>query len=630
MVNAGYSDKDGKPFPLMGPLSSLGQGGVGVELFFRLQQWLFVLFGLSFVVSIAPLVNNIQTRSAEGVGPIATMTTGFRDTGEFDFGVALEVTLWQTLPWLIITVMFLCFTYFLSYEQRMVAQNVDYNFVTSADFAVEVRGFKSDVADHKQEEKDLAKFFGQFGPIAHLAVGYRCADYVKLLNQWRVLAREHEERVVDSQDALARGEVDASLEEIEGKMLDLETQMRALRSGGLESTGAVFLVYETEQGRGTCLKAMNQAWWKKLMVKLGLEKCVPGFAPVPVYKGEVLTVKPAPEPSDVIWENLEVEPHQVRLRTARTLAMITVLVLLTAALLVLVNNEKEVQVANIQSEFPTEPNRVFLYQQGVAVAAAGIITVLNLVIKYLVIWVTRFEMHDTRTDLEESVFIKLSIAYVINQSLILLVVSSAFSQGKDWFDRGGTFEEAFFVCLINVVAPEAGKVFRVDIWFNKYIMTRFADSAAKKNYYLTPPEAPIGEFHANLVKTVALALIYGPGSPIIFLLCAVTMLVSYAASKLALLRVFRPPPVIGEDLFMRFRVMMGPLVLVSLGVQAWIAGAYWVPLVLVGFIVWCVYVVVPNETFPCLRCVPAHAAAAPLEAPRCTWGAGEGCRAGAR
>jgi len=611
----GYKDKYGKTMPLRGELKQLGRGGVGVELFFRTQRWLFVLFGASFIITIPCLVDNARWASTGDTSQAALggTTLGLRDDGEYDGTVEDRLNNYQQLPWLLLTVVWLVFIYFVRYKQRSVARSVDLRNLTSGDYTVEVRGLPPSNTSPEQELADLKTFFAQFGEVAHVAVGYKCAAYVSLLSQWEKKDVERTEKKAAMSERLARGEQDdgSRVAEVESDMEHLQDAMRSMQAEPLVSTGAVFVVFNFEAGRRECLSRLRADTWRYMMEAMGLHFCLPGFQPLPRFKGYALEVQPAPEPSDVYWENLEVGPEQVRIRSLRTLVLAAVVICFTAGMLTLFSLERSRRVEQLTAS--NDANGV-IYATGITLGSAAIVTLLNLALKMLVIYLTRFERHDTRTDHEESVFVKLSLAYVINQSLLVIFVSSFDTpEGRpqdSWFTPGGAFEQAFFICLANMVVPEVAKVLRVDMLLKRFILAPLARSQTKVEELLMPPEATIGEFYAGLSKTVALGLIYGPAMPLAFLVCTVTMAISYAANKVALLRVYKPPPVINEGLSEKFRWVLATLVLASIVMQYALVGQYvsitavrgqYVSITAVSFFIFVVYVAVPLRWLPCLR-----------------------------
>jgi hypothetical protein len=104
----------------------------------------------------------------------------------------------------------------------------------------------------------------------------------------------------------------------------------------LISSGAAFVIFETEAGRRACLKAHRLDPWSRLM-----PECLGGVARPRFDNSVNLAVVPAPEPSDVYWENLEVGPREVRQRALYTLLVAMGMIGLSLVLLLLLTRSKD-------------------------------------------------------------------------------------------------------------------------------------------------------------------------------------------------------------------------------------------------------------------------------------------------
>eukprot|EP00307_Rebecca_sp_RCC1486_P004574 CAMPEP_0119405646 /NCGR_PEP_ID=MMETSP1335-20130426/249_1 /TAXON_ID=259385 /ORGANISM="Chrysoculter rhomboideus, Strain RCC1486" /LENGTH=879 /DNA_ID=CAMNT_0007429669 /DNA_START=92 /DNA_END=2733 /DNA_ORIENTATION=- len=603
----GFKDENGQPLPLHGPLKQLGRGGVGIELFFRTIRLSIGVFFLLFLISVPSLVQNVRTPKAESEGLILATTLGLPSNLCGD--AERCPTLWmQVIPWFIITVIIILFMYHIRYLQRTVAKEVDRRFITAGDYSVEVRGLPLNASS----EPFLITFFEQFGKVHMVSVGYKCGEFVQLQRKWKelgvtrddLLARAAVASVEDDAGGASsarRADIQQGLRtkagEIEAEMVRLEEAMRSLQANDLEPTGAAFLIFETEAGRRQCLRAHNLELYERIAEWFGVVTRRPKY--LDMYK---LEVTPAPEPSDVYWENLEVGPEEVQKRSVRTTAFSVLLILASFGALLLFSVIKEQQEARLIRQERLNVS------YGVSGAAAGAITLVNTALKYAVIYLTDFERRDTRTEYEESVYFKLTWAYIINQSLLVLIVGAisaprgARRSWFSWFEDGGAMTQAFYILLANAVVPEFVKVVRVDVLTYRYLLARTARSQAKLEKYWEPPEATLGEFYAGITKTCCLGLLYGPAMPIAYIVTAVALCISYMANKYALLRVFKQPPAINEGLSEQYRTAMGWVILGSIILQLVYTGnreAQLMPIWLV--VLWALYKFVPVKWLPVFR-----------------------------
>jgi hypothetical protein len=164
-------------------------------------------------------------------------------------------------------------------------------------------------------------------------------------------------------------------------------------------------------------------------------------------KGEQISVSLAPEPSDVLWENLEVKASE------RSLLQLTTYVLTT--LLVAVST-----VIFVQLTVGTKGNRASsAVTISLAAAASCSITGINHLIHTSCILLTHRERHQTKTAFERSLFTKLSIAYVANTVALPLAVGSVpYGVSQAWYESGGPVEQAQVLLFTSVAFTELFKV----------------------------------------------------------------------------------------------------------------------------------------------------------------------------
>ncbi|KAG8466583.1 hypothetical protein KFE25_007962 [Diacronema lutheri] len=587
----GFKDEKSKTLDLRGPLKELGRAGVGVELYFRTLRWLMIAFVLAAALGSISLADNTRSNADLNL-PIVETTIGpcCKDVD--------RLVDWQAIPWFITFLVFVGLMYFVRYKQRSIARLVDKRFTTTGDYAVEIRGVPA--ATREAELIDYFEKQNNFGKVAQVQIGYRCSEYVRLFERWKKLDIELRETTAQHDADRASGFPlpagrAGKIDSIQQEMVALEGEMARLQAEERRPTGAAFIIFETEKGRRDCLRAHTLNSCQALVQQLG-------FAIAPRLGHVTLTVTAAPEPSDVYWENLEVAPNEVRKRSGLTLIVAAALVGVSAGLLALFTQRKNREIARLEAR--SESQAAVAYAQGISIVAACVVTGVNALLRIAVQRLTVYERRDTRTEYEESLFVKLSLAYVLNQSLLIILVSHS---PTSWFVDGGVYAQAFFIVLANSVVPEFFKVFRIDTLFQRYAIAPFVKSQAKLDELWEPPEASMGEFYAGLLKTVALGLLYGPAMPVIYFVTAGALCITYGATKYALLRVCKQPPSLNEGVSERFREALSYVVLAGVVLQFTVLttrrprgqrdGAEVWPTI--AFVLWALYKFVPVGLLPC-------------------------------
>jgi hypothetical protein len=594
----GFKDMRGKSLYLHGPLKDLGRGGVGVELYFRTLRWSGIVFLLVLVTGIFSLADNVgaDSRLQDG-SPLVRSTIG--PTGR----TVERLRRWQALPWFCMFLLVTSYMFWLRYKQRSIARSVDFRFITSGDFAVEVRA----IPLHESKEAQLVTFFEQFGAVAHVQVGYKCAGYVLLLKRWQKLdIDQNEARARILQHEAENGAMSARhasrLSAIEAEMVQLEEQMAQMQRSDAVPTGAAFIIFDTEAGRRACLGALNPDAFKRLGAVFGISAGVPKYE-----RFYQLDVVPAPEPSDVYWENLEVGPAAVRSRALGTLGAAAALIAISAVALTFFSQQKNREVERRAAEGGQGSS---YYARALEIIAALVVTSTNGLLRLAIQAMTHYERRDTRSEYEVGLFIKLSLAYVVNQSCLIIFINT---DTREWFVDGGVYPQAFFIALANAVVPELLKILRPEWLCRRCVLAPFAKSQSKLDELWSPPEASLGEYYAGLVKTLALALLFGPAMPVIYVITLLALAISYWATKYTMLRVCRQPPAMGPQLAEGFLTALSLLLLGSAILETVVLSAQLprgtlpaernrvLGFPIAALVLWLVYAFFPLQYIPCLR-----------------------------
>ena len=104
------------------------------------------------------------------------------------------------------------------------------------------------------------------------------------------------------------------------------------------------------------------------------------------------------------------------------------------------------------------------------------------------------------TELEASLFTKLSWAYTVNSAAIPLFVGAIFSWSlagdsitQSWYEPGGVLSYAWLLMLINAVAKDLLKIFRPIERFRRSWVGRGTHSQLRLNRLWRPPFFHIGQ-----------------------------------------------------------------------------------------------------------------------------------------
>ena len=292
--------------------------------------------------------------------------------------------------------------------------------------------------------------------------------------------------------------------------------------------------------------------------------------------GREVDVSLAPEPEDVIWENLEVSDGE-RLKRTLTTYVVTVLIVGLSATSFYFLTAVKARGPDWIGARPGSWARSS-FSVGLSLAASSFVAACNLAIKQFVYWATARERHVSTTRFERSLFSKLALAYVANTVALPWLIGAIptsseqpFGVSQGWYEAGGPVEQAQNLLLTGTVFEEAFKLVQPYALFQRYVLSRRAASQLRLNALWSPPPMAQGEIFASAVKQMALVLLFAPLYPPLYLLGALSLLCSLAANKFSLSFWWGRPPWVGAELMDRLRNALEALLPFNFATAAWAA-----------------------------------------------------------
>lgn len=151
-----------------------------------------------------------------------------------------------------------------------------------------------------------------------------------------------------------------------------------------------------------------------------------------------------------------------------------------------------------------------------------------------------------------------------NTVIIPLIVGS-YSHGlsQGWYETGGAIDQAQLLLVTSTASVELSKILQPAVLLRRHVMASpnvpprdYAASQLRMNALWSPPPMRLGELYAQVVKIVALVLLYAPLYPPFFLLGALAVSASLAGNKFALGRWWGRPPHVSVELSERLNLAM--------------------------------------------------------------------------
>ena len=426
-----------------------------------------------------------------------------------------------------------------------------------------------------------------------VVMAVECKDAIILFTQRKA-------RWLDVQDAEATlwqegpsPEREASLKKAQEALADVDMKLKIFKQR--ESSGTAFVTFELASEHDRCIAHFAVPEWVRALELLGLKwllknstwatkferrrQMTTDFGVVDKHgylidKGQLMVeVTAAPEPEDVLWENLGVSRARSIAYTAVSLVVVVLLLCVSTLIMLVLKwtiNEIYLEIdtcllryeeAKLQGtdQADVECKYDYLLSWGsnwltvvtmlLSCASSLSLIILNTLIRAAVYAMAEHECKHTRTLKEKTVFYKMSFAYTTNSVLLLMLVY--YDEAADWGKPGLVLNQALLLlcsdlALTSIVSRLTNGMgyWPLYRWYGR----RVAVSQARLQEYYRPPTLLLGELYASVVRTYALCMYYGPMQPLCYWLGACTMLANYLCSKYALVHYYRVPPRMSDEL----------------------------------------------------------------------------------
>ena len=310
------------------------------------------------------------------------------------------------------------------------------------------------------------------------------------------------------------------------------------------ATGRVIIVLEESH----TAKAITRAYKKTFIMRF----CTTLYSLIKadflvsqyLYKGHFIKVRRAPEPSDILWDNLNYTHSTKFWRKILTTFIVSIMLVIGFLVLLFLKRWlKEIQNTNV------DPETQDYVSVGISLTGATLVALTNTCLGIFIRKFARYERHKTQTNYFVSTGRRLTAALFINMTLTTLLANVVYSTKANntysfWkISVAGLFFDIFFLFITNSYMSSIFNYFDI-VWGVKLLKRRKAlkDGPASK---LTQIEANIlFEGHpvdlalryANVNKTAIYTAIFTPFIPIGLVFSMLGLLICFWVDKYLLLR----------------------------------------------------------------------------------------------
>ena len=456
-----------------------------------------------------------------------------------------------------------------------------------SDYAIEIKGLPR----IEVSKEEVIEHFSRFGEIIEVYIGRRFGDALKLYTERAKITEEiilRESLLVFKNE---NAETDKAIIKLKAKRLKFDEKINKSqithRHDELEIKRA-YIVFNLKQDKIRCLKLYN----KKNCCGCRVQKKDLQFR-----KKHKLQLFQCPEPSDIIWENLEIGKCSRLMRFYFSLFITLILLLCSTGMIYYVKqvqSEIPTQVtcvdyntsapgpsksstqtlcycANLsQSELFHESNdQCSVYIRHISYALSmkflssfGIILV-NYFITIMMRQLSKFERPKSKSNTQTKTFKKLLLVMFINTAILTYLVNlsipyftSYVLSGKysdftrDWFLSVGSL-------LLSLMITSLGSphlIFLATAYPMEACRRKFCWKSKKSQYELNKlfigPEFDIAERTAQIFNVIFTSYLYSGGIPLLNCTCFIYLVIIYYTDKFLVLRHHRSPLSYNQDLYL--------------------------------------------------------------------------------
>lgn len=322
---------------------------------------------------------------------------------------------------------------------------------------------------------------------------------------------------------------------------EIKVLSEQIKAKGHVDNARVFVTYNLETDQRKCINALSTgSMWafldlpKPWFIRRALEYFdIMEEAPLgDHFHGNVLKVTLAPEPTDVRWENLDVEPIEVAAES-------TIFTMIGFAVIVVLSTI-------IKSISDAEPT-----------LAGFFISVCNGVLPSIMKLLNSFERHPTNTESQASLLFKLVAARWTVSAMVVYVITP-------WTETldGERIKGVMAILIADAITTPIIRLLNVGPNINRYILAPMAHTQQQLEDLLKGAPWFLAERYSDMTKTIYICLFYSAILPSGYLVTTVALFINYWVDKFCLLRYWQVPPKLDASITATTRSHMAMVIII--------------------------------------------------------------------
>ena len=538
----------GTPFEFFESADSLAELGASFPLYFicakSLLLYLFVVF---FIAGLACLTANcLQNSQDEWVSPsIITQITPGSYGNPWATGEPSRVPLWQAVLHLATTGVLIVIAPFVYKKLRAKAVDLDISITTPSDFTVWVKGLPQEFTETELEEYLINNSRDEI-QIVNIVRTHDIREFLKVassLLEWNTrielikYKEKAESNAEDNKNCLGCRKKEYTKELCKVKIKELRLKEKSLIKEFTDSTSTsvAFVSFRTQVQCRSLARQWDTSKLTKVLLKMRL---LISHNSLSLFKGKMLSIETAPEPSDVYWENLSASFQSKIIRRLITFLIAALTISITFVILYFIKLSTKTLSTNTNSKDAVKDRLA-------SILSSFVVIILNIALSQLIRLYSKHEMHHTWSNYSLSVGNKLVLAMFLNTAIIPLVIN--YDCKTMWFDSGDLAVNIFWIQVANALVTPliylASPLYQFRRLRRWIAIKRGLENLSQQeaNLLYEGPEVDLADCFADIIKSCLVAIFYAPLVPVGPLLAILGIVFKAAVFKYMLIHVHKRP-----------------------------------------------------------------------------------------
>lgn len=445
----------------------------------------------------------------------------------------------------------LVLVHYLRKALKQTAAVCDGKSVTVSDFTVRFKNFPRDFDKGADLHEEVKKFFktealpGVQLDVQNIHLCSQVSEKEKLIRKLKDIVAKREKILVRHEDGKVLPNDAQTLDKLENEYVSIKAEVDSLSEklkGGDQLkelyTDEGFVTLDSQRQVQKLLAHWNIGFFGRLREWLKSES-------IHKYRGNLIEITTASEPSDILWENVGTPAISLFLRRVIAFILSVGFLIGFGAVVFIINGEKSATLEALETEtdedgIPIENSDEITFITGVC---SAFIVVVNYLLRFIISLLVDFSKYPTSTDALKTYSEYLAWSQFFNTAIVTTLIAISF---ENIWGPGGLVTTIFQIHLLITLIG-----WLVDCLDAKYLFRyiqrnsiRSKNARGEKiiltqeelNSIFEHPEFDFAIKYAFYIKTLLSGAFFAPIVPAVIPIVTVTIAVGYWIDKYLMLR----------------------------------------------------------------------------------------------